>query len=103
LQVDSSGNLLENSREPPDIAIEIVSPRQSIRELVGKCRWYVEHGARIALLVEPRRRVVRDLRPGQPPRILRGSDRIDLDAVIPGLALVVDDLFGLLRIRGARP
>ncbi len=103
LPVDASGELLEECFSPPDVAIEIVSPDQSVASLVRKCRWYVEHGVPIALLVDPRRRTVRDFRPGPPPRTLTGADTIDLGDVIPGLALRVDDVFAVLRIPGARP
>jgi Uma2 family endonuclease len=103
LQVDAAGEFLEECVEPPDIAVEIVSPGQPIGELVKKCRWYVEHGARIALLVEPRRRVIRDFRPGRPPAILRGPDLIDLGEVIPGFTMRVEDLFAMLRIRRTQP
>ncbi len=103
LQLDASGELLEDCLAPPDIAIEVASPGQSLSGLVRKCRWYVEHGASIALLVEPRRRIVRDFRPGQPPRMLSGADDLNLGDVIPGLALRVEDLFAVLRIRRARP
>ncbi len=98
LPVDSNGELLEDCREAPDIAVEIVSPGQSITELANRCRWYVEHGVRIAVLLEPRRQVARDFRPGRAPRILRGGDLIDFDDVIPGFALSVGELFALLRL-----
>jgi Uma2 family endonuclease len=97
LPVDADGELLEECREPPDIAIEIASPGQSVSGLVDRCRWYVEHGVQIALLVEPRRPRVREFRPGRPSRTLGTSDSIDFQAVIPGFVLRVDELFALLR------
>jgi Uma2 family endonuclease len=45
-----SGELAEDALEPPDVAVEIVSPDQSVTALVRKCLWYVEHGVPIVLL-----------------------------------------------------
>jgi Uma2 family endonuclease len=97
--VDPDGTVANVFREPPDIAIEIVSPDQSIRELTEKCRWFVKHGVSIALLVHPERRWVRRFTPGAAPELLRGADRIDLDAVLPGFELSVDDIFATLYHR----
>jgi Uma2 family endonuclease len=99
LPVDADGDLLEECLEPPDIAVEIVSPGQSVSGLTDRCRWYVEHGVQIALLIEPRRPRVRDFRPGRPPRTFGIADTIDFHEVIPGFAVRVDELFALLHFR----
>src|SRR5437660_1249822 len=62
------------SEEPPDIAIEIVSPQQSVNRLVRRCIRFNEDGVRIALLVDPRDESVMDFRSGALPRGLRGDD-----------------------------
>ena len=36
---------------------------------------------------------------GQIPRALRGPERIDLDNLLPGFELTVQDLFASLRLR----
>lgn len=41
--------------QPPDLVVEIASPRQSINGLVRRCIWYTENGVGIALLVDPDR------------------------------------------------
>ena len=96
---DARGKLLPRFVEPPDIAVEIVSPGQSTRELIDKCRWYVEHGVAIALLIEPDDEWILDFRPGAEPLRLQGSDRIDLDTVLPGFALTARELFEALYDR----
>jgi Uma2 family endonuclease len=83
---------------PPDIAIEIVSPGQSVRSLREKCRWYVDHGVSIALVADPERDTVIRVVRGQSERILRCGDRVDLDAVLPGFELTVQDLFDSLAL-----
>ncbi len=81
---------------PPDVAIEIASPGQGRQKLLDRCRWFVEQGARLALLVDPRRQSVTAIRAGEAPRVLRGDDLLDFGEVIPGLTLVVGDLFEVL-------
>jgi Uma2 family endonuclease len=99
IPLNAAGELAEHFLEPPDIAIEIVSPEQSIPSLVRKCRWYVDHGAAMALLVHPGHRTVRVFRHGATPLELRGADQIDFDDIIPGLQFSVDELFASLRYR----
>jgi Uma2 family endonuclease len=93
---DASGRLAQEVVLPPDIAVEVMSPEQSVRELTAKCRWYVANGVCIALLVDPERERVTVFRPNAEPRTLRGAERIDLDDVLPGFQLSVDDLFAAL-------
>ena len=99
IPVDEQGYVLDDFVTPPDIAIEIASPGQSRRKLAERCRWYVDNGVRVALLIDPRRATVAATRPGAEPRTYRRGQRIDLGDVIPGFALDLDELFGALRIR----
>jgi Uma2 family endonuclease len=96
---DARGKLLRRFIEPPDIAVEIVSPEQSIATLIEKCRRYIELGVRIALLIEPEDEWVMLFRRGAEPRRLRGADRIDLDSVLPGFELTAEELFEALYDR----
>jgi Uma2 family endonuclease len=97
IPVDASGQVANEFTEPPDIAIEIVSPEQSVNALVRRCSWYVANGVRVALLVDPADESVLAFRPGRPPRAWGGSDRIDVSEVIPDFVLSVDQLVASLR------
>ena len=83
---------------PPDIAIEIASPGQGRQKLLDRCRWFVEQGARLALLVDPRHQTVTLVRADEAPRVLR-DDVLDLGEIIPGLTLVVGELFKVLDFK----
>jgi Uma2 family endonuclease len=96
---DARGDVPEDFSEPPDIAVEIASPGQTLKDLADRCRWYVEHGVHVALLVIPRNRSIRVFRTGTELGPFRGSDRINLGDVLPGFELAVDDLFHSLRAR----
>jgi Uma2 family endonuclease len=78
---------------PPDIAIEIVSPDQTVSELLRKCLRYADLGVVVSLIVDPDDESIFAVRPGQPLQVLRGDDRIDLDDALPGFELTVRHLF----------
>lgn len=97
IPLDSNGRIANDFRIPPDIAVEIVSPEQSVISLVRKCVWYIEHGVRIAILIDPEDESVVLFRPGQPPKVLGGNERIVLDDVLANFDLTVRELFDSLR------
>lgn len=92
------GDVAHRFTEPPDIAVEIVSPEQSVTGLLEKCVWFIEHGVRVALLVDPDDRSVVVFRPGTSPIVKRGADEIDLADGISGLRLSAAELFASLRL-----
>jgi Uma2 family endonuclease len=95
---DADGRLVDDILGAPDIAAEIASPEQSANALVRRCIWYVENGVHLAPLIDPEDDSVIVFRPGASPRALRGTDRIDLDEVLPGFELTVQELFDSLRL-----
>lgn len=94
----SDGELADDYTTPPDIAVEITSPEQSTVSLVRRCLWYVAHGVRVALLVDPDDLTVLLFRPGAVPEPLRGEDAIDVADVLPGFELRVGELFAALKL-----
>jgi Uma2 family endonuclease len=96
IPLQASGRIADRFTEPPDIAVEIVSPDQDATDLFDKCIWYVKNGVKIALIADPDRDLVLRFRPDALPDVLRGDDRIDLDEVLPGFELTAAQLFGLL-------
>lgn len=94
----ASGEIADDFFVPPDIAVEIRSPRQSVAQQVERCRWYVDNGVCIALFVNPPTRSVTVFRPGVDPVVLRGADPIDLSEILPSFRLTVDELFATLLV-----
>ena len=94
---DASGRLADDVFEPPDIAIEMASPGQSVNSLVRRCLWYGANGVHVALLVDPEDESVLAFRPGGGVTALQGADRIDLTEILPEFELTVDELFAALR------
>lgn len=94
---DENGQIANDFVEPPDIAIEIASPEQSVNGLVRRCLWYVAHGVQIALLVDPDDESILAFGPDGWKGVWRARDHIDLAPVTPGFELTVEELFASLQ------
>jgi Uma2 family endonuclease len=90
---DPDGEVANEFRVPPDVAIEIVSPGQRPNALVRRCLWYVSHGVGTALLIDPLDRTALQFRADIIPLHLQGEDRIDFGDLLPGFELRVRDVF----------
>ena len=93
-----NGEVATDFTTPPDVAIEILSPRQSVTKLVARCARYVANGVGAALLVDEKDRIILAFRPGQPPLALRGDDAIPLGDVLPGFQATVRQVFDTLKL-----
>ena len=67
--------------------------------LISRCHWYVANGARLALLVDPRRERVLLFRPASEPVQIAGDEPIDLGDLVPGFAFSARQLFDALYFR----
>ena len=100
---DEHGEVEDDVFIAPDIAVEVRSPGQLVRDQVDRCRWYVANGVRLSVFVNTQARYVRTFRSDAESEPLRGSDRVDLGDVIPGFSFTVDELFAALRARPSAP
>lgn len=98
LCIDRNGELSNDFVEPPNIAVEIVSPGQLVNALVRRCLWYTEHGVELTLLVDPGDKSILAFRQDQAPRALTGSDLIDFGEILPGFELTVVQIMQSLRL-----
>jgi Uma2 family endonuclease len=80
---------------PPDIAFEVLSPGQTARRLRRKLDLYEEFGVTSVWVIDPLRESAAVHERGE-RREFRGADRIAC-AVLPQLALTVDELFARSR------
>lgn len=79
----------------PDLAIEVVSPHDLYTEVEEKVETWLAHGARLVIVVDPRRRTVRVQRSLTEVRHLTVEDTLEGEDVVPGWALPVRELFAL--------
>ena len=74
----------------PDFVVEIRSRRDRLRPLQRKMRLWMDGGARLGWLIDPRHRRVYIYRQGQPePEVLADPATLDGEDVLPGFAFAV--------------
>lgn len=80
-------------RGAPDLAVEVISPNDLYTEVDEKVAEWLEHGAQLVFVVNPRRQTVAVHRPSQPIRVLGLGDELSGEDVVPGWSLSVRELF----------
>ena len=78
---------------PPDLAIEIISPSDTLQEVEEKVDDYLNAGTRMVWVINPRRRTVTVSRAESATLVLRASDLLDGQDVVPGFSCKVADIF----------
>lgn len=78
----------------PDLAVEVLSPGNTVEEIHNKLVEYFENDTRLAWVIYPNEKYILVCRSAQEPdRLLKSSDFLDGEEVIPGFFLSVADLF----------
>ena len=77
----------------PDLAVEIISPRNSRQELEEKMRIYMRHGTALGWLVDANARTVEVYRPGQAVLRLGETEEIAGETAVPGIRCRVSEFF----------
>ncbi len=77
----------------PDLAVEVVSPSDTIGALEEKLAQFFAGGMRLAWIVHRRTRTVHVYRSPAQQKILTESDHLDGDEVVPGFRLAVAAIF----------
>ena len=80
----------------PDLAIEVMSPADTLARLHEKLVLYFEHGARLAWVINPTERNALVYRGPEADRLLRVSDALEGEDVLPGFRLPLAELFAEL-------
>jgi len=77
----------------PDLAVEVISPSNTRKEMEEKLEEYFEKGVRLVWFVRPRARVVDVYTSADQFARLTASATLDGGDVLPGFSIVVGDLF----------
>ena len=77
----------------PDLAVEVISPSDTYTEVEEKVTLWLQHGTRMIVVVNPRRRSVTVYRPDRPTLFLSGQEELSGDNVVRGWTIRVQDLF----------
>lgn len=78
----------------PDLAVEIVSPSNTLSEIQDKVMDYLEAGARLVWVVDPRSRNVTTYSSRKDIQLLTEDEEIDGGTVLPGFRCTVAELLG---------
>ena len=76
----------------PDLAVEVLSPRDRPGRVRAKVADYLSAGVRLVWVVDPRARTVVVHAPDRPPRRHTTADRLDGGDVLPGFSYSVGEL-----------
>jgi Uma2 family endonuclease len=77
----------------PDIAIEVVSPNNTSEEMMEKTNLYLQNGSRMVWIIYPQTRVITVYRKNNVVSLLRESDFLDGEDVLPNFRLSIAELF----------
>ncbi|MBC8114141.1 MAG: Uma2 family endonuclease [Candidatus Saccharimonas sp.] len=77
----------------PDVAVEVISPSDTYRDVEAKVAEYLDAGVPLVWLINPDNQSVRVFRAGQRVVQLRATDELTGDDVLPGFRCPVAELF----------
>jgi len=77
----------------PDLAVEVMSPGDTLREVTEKAGRWLAAGARMVRVVNPKKRTVTVYRSPEDVFILTEQDELDGGEVVPGFRCRVSEIF----------
>lgn len=77
----------------PDLAVEVTSPHDSFAAVHEKVLCWLQHGARLVWVVEPKTRSVSVYRPNASIALRTAGDMLLGEDVVPGFAVRIAELF----------
>jgi Uma2 family endonuclease len=77
----------------PDLAVEIFSPSDNVRQLMRKVKQYFAAGCHTVWIVYPERQEINVLEASGADRLLTVEDTIDAPDLLPGFSVPVAELF----------
>ena len=77
----------------PNLAVEVISPGNTAREMDDKLRLFFESGVELVWYVYPQRRDVHVFDQYGEPRVLGESDELDGEGILPGFRLSIRQWF----------
>ena len=77
----------------PDLAVEVVSPSDTTVEVQDKVDDYLAGGTKMIWVINPRHKTVVVHRPQTIPHVLRQTDTLTGDDVVPGFSCAVSEIF----------
>lgn len=76
-----------NPEQQEDFVVEWRSPSDALKTLQDKMQEYIDNGAKLAWLIDPKREVVEIYRPNQEVEVLESQNSVSGEDVLPGFVL----------------
>ena len=95
-RLEAAGGLNQEGFAPicPDFVIELRSPSDRLALVESKMKTWIANGARVAWLIDPKRRVVAVYRPGDEPEVLHEPTSVQGSGPVAGFELVMARVWG---------
>jgi len=77
----------------PDLAVEVLSPSDTASEVMEKIDEWLTAGTRLVWVVDPAKKTVGVYAPDRRQRILKSTDQLEGETVLPGFSLSVAEIF----------
>lgn len=77
----------------PDLVVEVISPSDQYNTVNDKVLLYLEAGAQLVWVVDPKRRTVATYGPDRIGRVLVEDETLDGGGLLPGFSLPVSEIF----------
>ncbi len=78
----------------PDLAVEVMSPGDTVRAAQEKAHLWLTHGARMVWVVNPTRRTISVFRPDAAVSVLTEGDALEGQEIVAGFRCTVSEIFG---------
>ncbi len=82
---------------PPDLAVEVVSPGESIGRVLERADFYMRSGTRLLWIIDPETETITAYHPGKPPSVHRAPAVINAQPVLRAFQLDLAALFAVLH------
>ncbi len=79
---------------PPDLAVEVLGPKETIADYEGKIGEYLDWGVPLIWLIDPKTKTVTVIRQNGERVTLKGNDVLSGEEVVPGFKIRVRKVFG---------
>ena len=77
----------------PDLAVEVLSPSDSITKTERKMHLYLSYGTRLGWMVDPKNKTVRVYRRGESFELITGDRFLTGNSVLPGFKVSLNRIF----------
>ena len=77
----------------PDFVVELRSPSDRLPTLINKMEEYMENGASLGWLIDPKKRRVYVFKPGEEVMVLENPTVVSGDPLLPGFELQMEEIW----------